>query len=189
MKKQSGFTLVEIAIVLVIIGLLLGGALKGQELIENAKINRVKSDFDQISAAIYSYQDRYRALPGDDASADDNVGSAATGNGDGLIGGNWASTNNANESRMIWDHLRRAGFITGTGFDQPTHAYGGRLGINNDAYGMQGMVLCMDNLDGEVARIIDLKFDDGIPNAGNVRAHNTQTAYVASTNYDPCFEM
>jgi prepilin-type N-terminal cleavage/methylation domain-containing protein len=67
--SQQGFTLVEIAIVLVIIGLLLGGILKGQEMITQAKIKNVVSDFSGISAAYYGYQDRYRAIPGDDQQA------------------------------------------------------------------------------------------------------------------------
>ena len=58
---QKGFTLVEIAIVLVIIGLLLGGILKGQEMITQAKIKNAVADFSGISAAYYGYQDRYRA--------------------------------------------------------------------------------------------------------------------------------
>ena len=68
-RKQTGFTLVEIAIVLVIIGLLLGGILKGQEMITQAKIKNVVADFSGISAAYYGYQDRYRAIPGDDSGA------------------------------------------------------------------------------------------------------------------------
>ena len=67
MKKQQGFTLVEIAIVMVIIGLLLGGVLKGQEIITNARVKNVENDFNGVTAAIYSYQDRYRAIPGDDS--------------------------------------------------------------------------------------------------------------------------
>ena len=67
--RQKGFTLVEIAIVLVIIGLLLGGILKGQEMITQAKIKNVIADFSGISAAYHGYQDRYRAIPGDDPNA------------------------------------------------------------------------------------------------------------------------
>src|SRR2546430_10793879 len=68
-KRQQGFTLVEIAIVLVIIGLLLGGILKGQEMITQAKIKNVIADFSGVSAAYHGYQDRYRAIPGDDPNA------------------------------------------------------------------------------------------------------------------------
>ena len=68
-KYQGGFTLVEIAIVLVIIGLLLGGVLKGQELIYNQKVKSTYDSYRQYTAAMYGYQDRYRAIPGDDANA------------------------------------------------------------------------------------------------------------------------
>ena len=67
-NQQKGFTLVEIAIVLVIIGLLMGGVLKGQELINSAKVKNFANDFRSISSFVYAYQDRFRALPGDDAA-------------------------------------------------------------------------------------------------------------------------
>ncbi|HEY4998029.1 MAG TPA: prepilin-type N-terminal cleavage/methylation domain-containing protein, partial [Usitatibacter sp.] len=67
-SQQSGFTLVEIAIVLVIIGLLLGGILKGQELINSAKVKNIANDFRVIPTYIYAYQDKYKSLPGDDAN-------------------------------------------------------------------------------------------------------------------------
>src|SRR5260221_11039381 len=84
---QKGFTLVEIAIVLVIIGLLLGGILKGQEMITQAKIKNVVADFSGISAAYYGYQDRYRAIPADDNNADTRWTGATKGDGTGGGGG------------------------------------------------------------------------------------------------------
>lgn len=60
--KQKGFTLVEIAIVLVIIGLLLGGVLKGQELIKSAKVKAAAGDVNAYSVALIGYQDRYGEL-------------------------------------------------------------------------------------------------------------------------------
>src|SRR5438093_8826486 len=88
-KRQQGFTLVEIAIVLVIIGLLLGGILKGQEMITQARIKNAINDFNGVTVAVTSYQDRYRFLPGDDpgASARWTVQAPASGNGDGVIAG------------------------------------------------------------------------------------------------------
>ena len=68
-KQQSGFTLVEIAIVLVIIGLLLGVVLKGQELINSAKVKNIVNDLNGLAVVIYSYQDRYTRLFGDDLGA------------------------------------------------------------------------------------------------------------------------
>ena len=83
MKRQQGFTLVEIAIVLVIIGLLLGGILKGQEMITQAKIKNAIADFSGISAAYHGYVDRYKKIPGDDPCA---------GTGAGLTTGNCGTT-------------------------------------------------------------------------------------------------
>ena len=89
-RNQQGFTLIEIAIVLVIIGLLLGGILKGQELITSARVRSLISQQDGIKAAFYGFQDRYRALPGDYASASTNIlmtttGANADGNGNGRV--------------------------------------------------------------------------------------------------------
>ena len=81
-RRQSGFTLIEIAIVLVIIGLLLGGVLKGQELITSARVRNMISQQDGIKAAYFGFLDRYRALPGDFNAATTQI-SGATQNGDG----------------------------------------------------------------------------------------------------------
>src|SRR3954467_12611219 len=95
---QKGFTLVEIAIVLVIIGLLLGGILKGQEMITQAKIKNVMADFSGISAAYHGYQDRYRMIPGDDNTAgarwtpaDTATPKAIDGDGNGQVAGAYAA--------------------------------------------------------------------------------------------------
>ena len=66
--KQGGFTLVEIAIVLVIIGLLLGGILKGQELINNAKVRSVADRQNSLKAAWFGFIDRYNFIPGDSST-------------------------------------------------------------------------------------------------------------------------
>jgi len=74
--KQAGFTLVEIAIVLVIIGLLMGVFLKGQELIVNAQVRNAIDQGEAVTAAVYAFQDRFRAIPGDYAQAAANIPNA-----------------------------------------------------------------------------------------------------------------
>ena len=189
-NRNKGFTLVEIAIVLVIIGLLIGGVLKGQEMINNAKIKRVTTDFEGISAAVFSYQDRYRAIPGDDNTAQTRWGTSVTnGNNNGIIAGAWNSTNNANESRIFWQHLRNSNLIPGSktgtdSFNQPRNSYGGLIGIEDTNFGLAGLVICMGGIDGTNAAIIDTQTDDGVPNTGSIRANTVNNATSGATNYN-----
>ena len=178
--KANGFTLVEIAIVLVIIGLLLGGILKGQEMITQAKIKNVIADFSGVSAAYHGYQDRYRAIPGDDPNADTRWSGAAVGatKGDGVVRGKYNSTAATDESRLWWDHLRRAGFVSGSGSNQPFNAVTGQIGVQTgDAGGtigpamggISGLMMCSANLPDKIAIAVDTQMDDGTNNAGGVR--------------------
>jgi len=212
MARQQGFTLVEIAIVLVIIGLLLGGILKGQEMINQAKIKNVVSDFSGISAAYYGYQDRYRAIPGDDPNAATRWtgGVTAAGDGDGQVGGAYNVTCPAAvvaatpESCKWWDHLRRAGFVAGSGGQQPFNAVTGLLGVQtgNGASpvaatlgtdgsatgGFAGLIVCSANLPDKIAIAVDTQMDDGVPVSGTVRgllqsAPNPATANQATATY------
>ncbi len=166
-STETGFTLVEIAIVLVIIGLLLGGILKGQEMITQAKIKNAINDFNGINVAVTSYQDRYRALPGDDLNATTRwtVQAPGKGNGDGVMlgkykdndtGGTGGAPADLKESNLFWQHLRIAGFVpgltTGTGSGTPPpNAAGGLIGVENAAVGVSGLgftslIVCSSNL-------------------------------------------
>ena len=175
-KRQSGFTLVEIAIVLVIIGLLLGGVLKGQEMIANAKYKNLRSDINSYSAAFYTFQDRYRGLPGDLSGANTKLGNAAapSGNGAGTIGG--GTCNGAtDESCYVWQHLRYANLIpgdpatTGTAAN-PTHAYGGMVdGIYYATLGGRSAhFISISNVPSDVGQRLDQDLDDGVANTGSV---------------------
>lgn len=171
-KQQSGFTLIEIAIVLVIIGLLLGGILKGQELITQAKIRNVVNDFNGTSAAYYAYQDRYRAVPGDDINAAGRWTGTKSGNGDGVVGGNYNDVNGASEAAYFWQHLRLSGLIAGATTDNspPQNAAAGVTGVQGaGALGFAGLVVCSSNLPAKIAQAVDSQFDDGNASTGQVK--------------------
>ena len=193
-STEAGFTLVEIAIVLVIIGLLLGGILKGQEMITQARIKNAINDFNGVTVAVTSYQDRYRFLPGDDpgASARWTVQAPASGNGDGVIAGLYNAAPGAvappaaAESNLFWQHLRIAGFVagmtTGAGSGtQPTNAAGGMIGVESGVPGTNGLgftslIVCFANLPEKVASAVDGQMDDSNPASGQVRGQLQGTA-------------
>jgi prepilin-type N-terminal cleavage/methylation domain-containing protein len=183
-RQQGGFTLIEIAIVLVIIGLLLGGVLKGQELITSARVRNLISAQDGVKAAFFGFQDRFRAFPGDYSQGSQNIANMTTtcnggnGNGDGVIN----NSPQVQESILAWEHLSKAGFITGT-FDcntaeslatTPTNPYNVFLQLVFDGvYGQTGASAVRHNLKTgaqipvEIIAEVDRKIDDGRPFSGS----------------------
>lgn len=147
--RQQGFLQIEIAMVLLIIGLLLGGIIKGAEWIDNLKAKKLITDFRIIPSYIHGYQDRFRALPGDDdkvalhlagavrAATASRFGKACAGgncSGNGLLDGAWDSTSQSDETYLFWQHVRLAGLAPGSpsvGDPDylPGNAVGGRIGI------------------------------------------------------------
>ncbi|MCX7192737.1 MAG: type II secretion system protein [Proteobacteria bacterium] len=198
-SKQSGFTLVELAIVLVIIGLILAAVLKGQEMINNAKVKNVANDLRGVSTAYYAYQDRYKAVPGDDILAVNHFTGGQNGGGDGLITGLFNDTAAAlsatTESQNFWQHTRLAGFTTGTATATtalpPNTSLGtGVLGIQGsvaaNVYGMTGTFACASNIPWKIALAVDTMLDDGNSDTGNVRtgaAGATATVAALSAAY------
>ena len=190
MNKQTGFTLIELAIVLVIIGLLLGGVLRGQELINSARVKNMTRDFQNVQVYIYGYQDRFRAVPGDDNNALVHVAvaGATTGGplGNGQIGGLWNSAIQTDESYVFWQQVRLAGLapgstVLGAPEYEPRNAAGGRIGVTSVANltsitGMQGSyAVCSDLVLGRDALQLDTTLDDGNTATGNVRVVLTGT--------------
>jgi prepilin-type N-terminal cleavage/methylation domain-containing protein len=193
-KAQQGFTLVEIAVVLVIIGLLLGAILGGQELIENSRVRNAVSEINSIRAASNGYVDRYRVMPGDDgpvatlqARGSSWAGITVGGNNNGQVG---APANPfaapAGEHLGFWQHLRASGFLTGNPADV------GAAALQNNAWGLTGianlqaqmanfnaLVICMSQVPGTAATALDNQIDDGLPGTGTLRA--TVQAGTANT--------
>ena len=125
MKTQSAFTLVELSIVLVILGLLVGGVLTGQSLIRSAELRAITTERDKFTTALYAFQDKYMALPGDMPNAfaywgslgkagcatdDLTVDTGCNGDGNGQIGIN---SGDVNEPSKSWMHLSLSGLIEG----------------------------------------------------------------------------
>ncbi|NKB45868.1 MAG: prepilin-type N-terminal cleavage/methylation domain-containing protein [Alphaproteobacteria bacterium] len=119
---QRGFTLIEMSIVLVIIGLIIGGILKGQEIIESSRQKNVITQIDTVRAAINTFADKYNALPGDYGSATARVNAnLSDGNDNGLIGANdLVATGGAASSENIefFNHLNGAELVSGTTITQ-----------------------------------------------------------------------
>ena len=199
MRTQRGFTLIEIAIVLVIIGLLLGGVLKGQELIQSARVRNLIAQQDGVKAAYFGFLDRYRALPGDYSAATTNIpGCSSCQNGDN--NGQIASY----EAIFAWEHLSKAGFITGTyvtgsatptasSTNTPVNPYGsmGQLifdGVYQDGTSATGAnrhnLKSGANIPSDILAEVDRKIDDGLANSGQFRYSTFGSASAAASCFD-----
>lgn len=185
MRNQSGFTLIEAAIVLVIVGLLMSGVLWGQELITAARVRDIISQQDAVKVAYFGFLDRFRALPGDYSQASAciaGVTAGANGNNNGRIESVLAG-GMIDEHIAAWDHLSKAGFIKGgynyavpeTAASAPSNPYGRYLRVIYDnAYGAGGGVnrpnlKTGNQIPSDILAEIDRKIDDGNPVGGTFR--------------------
>ena len=173
-QNQKGFTLVEIAIVMVIIGLLIGGVLKGQAMIQNAKVKRVIKQADELRAGVMTFYDKYSSYPGDENNGDFPPNDANDGDGDGQI--------ETLEDAMLFEDLTNAGIIggdfDGDGEDSiANHAFGGKVRVLwvDPGQGSDHFIQ-YDDLPWDVCQEIDLKLDDGVFDTGSIRASDDYDA-------------
>ncbi len=191
-RRQAGFTLVEIAIVLVIVGLLLGAVLKGQELIFNSKVKATYNMSMEFAAAINGYQDRYKAIPGDDGNAAARFPAfnpvPTNGNNDGWINWNaWPCQQaTVGENCQVFLHLRAAGFVSGQGAEGAKTPFGGGTAISASAQlfpnSGSNPVLALEarGITHKIASAIDMGFDDGVPTRGTFRCRNLPAYNMAA---------
>ncbi|PIW77586.1 MAG: hypothetical protein CO000_06235, partial [Piscirickettsiaceae bacterium CG_4_8_14_3_um_filter_44_38] len=145
--------------------LLLGGVLKGQELIANAKVKSAQQEVQAFSAAIYSYVDKTGYLPGDNPNETNNAG-----DGDGTI--------DNGERQPLFQHLKDQGLISGDydGSTYAKHAWGGDIIIDEDTQ-ISGLTAMYNNLPRDVAEQLDLKMDDGDSATGDVQINGGAANY------------
>ncbi len=185
-RKQHGFTLIEIAIVLLIISLLLGGIVKGQEMINSARVRSIANDISGIETAWISFQDRYRALPGDFDKAGTHI-KENIGDGDGN-----AAVDSDAEEAYVWRHLSESGFISGSFAGEgsecqanvcPTNPFNGFYRISQTSKEITSpssayQISTGGSIPAKVLYELDLKIDDGVAGTGRLQGSDGDDCVV-----------
>jgi len=181
----KGVTLIEVAVGIVVASLLFTGVVRGSTLIASAQTKRISAEISAVTAAYLTYRDRYRSIPGDDGGAAARWAAVSNGNADGVLSGRYddepppdlsALTIDTaqGESLNFWSHLRAAKLIPGPesgpgAASPPPHAVGGRMGVQQGGFGLQGPVLCLNGIRQDIASVLDRDMDDGQPGSGSLR--------------------
>lgn len=181
---KAGFSLIEMAMVLIVIGLIIGGVLKGQDLIEAAKLKAILTQLNEYRLATATFIERYDGLPGDfDKAAEYIEGVLKNGNNNGVIEGEGLAPES--EAFQFWRHLAAAGLIVSKGPphcaigggitvvhspfpDMPGHWF--LLGKANEAQGNGALLTPLQ------AMSLDKKADNGDPKSGRIRAFDGEGA-------------
>jgi prepilin-type N-terminal cleavage/methylation domain-containing protein len=191
-KDESGFSLVELSMALLIMGVIIGGVLKGQDLLESARLKSLTSQVNEYRVALTLFQDRYDALPGDYAQASDYIdASLSNGKGNGFIEGSGLAASGAgHEALSFWAHLAAANLMSSSkispgkkarfGHGAPKAKIGGGFTVQYNTFkeGYHWFVLGEESgasgqgagLTPLQAMTIDQKGDSGQPLDGKIRA-------------------
>lgn len=179
-SPARGFTLIELALVLVVIGLLSGAVLKGVSMLETARREKTQEHIQSLTVAWFEYISQYQQLPGDDNQAAALFGGdVVSGNGNGVL--------EAGEGAQVWAHLRANQQITGAGEVALKTPWGNNF---NFTYVAPFHALCIEALSGERAMEVDRSLDDALPQTGQVQVQdNTDTAYATAETYTICSRL
>lgn len=181
--KNGGFTLVELALVLVIIGLLITGVLKGEALIQNAKVKKLVNQKDSLTAAFYTYYDRYNYYPGDAPVANiptqgHTDPAANAGNGQIDAGEIWVLFQDLSLAQII------NGGYTGVANSGPQNSFGGRTIIQYiTTPALNSNCVVFEQIPYQVAQELDRKYDDAVYNTGTLRSSTVYTNTANKTLY------
>jgi prepilin-type N-terminal cleavage/methylation domain-containing protein len=205
--NTKGFTILEIAIVIVLIGIIIGIAVKAQEIVKNAKVKRLYSQEREIAQGIFSYYDKYTSYPGDDPNATAKFAGITNGNGNGLIATGIASTApnfncaaTGSEQCDLWPELRQGNFLAGSGFPNPTSAFGYPVAVTyytDPGWGGNALLthwIVFQSVPYDVCQTLDRQYDDGSTagagswQTGNIRGSGN---YVGATagNFNLYFRL
>lgn len=202
---QQGFTLIEMSIVLVIIGLIVGGIIKGQEVVANGRLKTQVAQIDAVKSAVYSFQDKFSFLPGDFKAStvlgagipdgDENGYVTTTSSTSAIADDGIAAT----EMSTAWAQLQAAGLLQGvspTSSGSTTFLYPAKIPADFLWYGYfssgpTGSVTTTNQVriqaNGDLtnkatpslrtpdAQSIDTKYDDGLPYQGSIMVSANQT--------------
>lgn len=178
-RRNKGFSLVELSVVLIILGLLAAGITAGNSLVKGSKLRAIASEYENFRSAFSAFQLQYEYIPGDIPNASDYWAGATNGNGNNFM--DWA------EVAPAWNHLSSANLIPGNynGTDEypiskyrkTSHftfsAHGGLYdeehgGFNSLSFRSTDTAQWNPVLTPKDASSIDKKIDDGIPNKGKI---------------------
>lgn len=192
-RRQGGFTVVEVALVMMLFALLAGVVLAANELILSARARTLGADLDAYRSAYFGFLDRYRAMPGDMGTAVRDIRGATTnGNGDGRI----EPVGAVDEPAAAWEHLVRAGYLQGSlrTSDRlaPVNVFGApaRIETGNRFAGSSAPRHNFNTgnlIPASVLAEIDRKLDDGAATTGAVRFSYVDTAGVPPAA-ERCFD-